>query len=135
LKRRRYHKKADRFVIAVQLDLATDGVRYRKWGGEQRAKRRDWLVDNDGDIYTVDRNVFAKTYKRLRPGIYLKTTPVWAEVAAAPGTIRTKEGESRYRKGDYIVFNDRTGTDGYCMSAAKFRAMYVPEKQRQRSRA
>jgi len=135
LKRRRYHKKADRFVIAVQLDLATDGVRYRKWGGEQRAKRRDWLIDNDGDIYTVDRKVFAKTYKRLRPGIYLKTTPVWAEVAAAPGTIRTKEGESRYRKGDYIVFNDRTGTDGYCMSAANFRAMYAPEKQRQRSRA
>ena len=126
--RRRYRKKADQFVIAVPLDLATDGLRYRKWGGAQRAKRRDWIVDNDGDIYTVDRKVFAKTYKRLRPGIYLKTTPVWAEVAAAPGTVRTKEGASRYRKGDYIVFNNRTGTDGYCMSGAKFRAMYVLEK-------
>jgi len=128
MKRCRYRKKVDQFVIAVQLDLATDGLRYRKWGGEQRAKRRDWLVDNAGDIYTVDRKVFAKTYKHLRPGLYLKTTPVWAEVAAAPGTVRTREGASRYRKGDYIVSNDRTGTDSYCMSASKFRAMYVLAK-------
>ncbi|HKC44512.1 MAG TPA: hypothetical protein VKC64_11825 [Burkholderiales bacterium] len=68
MKRRRYRKKADQFVIPVQLDLSTDG-------------------------------------------------------------FRTKEGASRYRKGDYIVFDDRTGTDGYCMCALKFRAMYALAKQ------
>lgn len=127
-KRRRYRKKADQFVSAVQLDLATDGFTYRKWGAEQRAERGDWLVNNGSDVYTVDRKVFAKTYKRLRPGIYLKTTPVWAEVAVRAGSVKTKEGESRYRRGDYIVFNNRNGTDGYCMTAAKFRAMYTLDR-------
>jgi len=124
-KRHRYRKKADQFVIAVQLDLAMNGFTYRKWGAKQRAKRGDWLVDNGGDVYTVDRKVFAKTYKHLRSGTYLKTTPVWVEVAITPGSIKTKEGESRYRKGDYLVFNNRNGTDGYCMTATKFRAMYT----------
>ncbi len=122
--RLKYRKKSSQFVVAVPLDLETDGITYRKWGGAQRAKRGDWLVDNDGDVYTIDRLVFRRTYRRLRRGIYLKTTPVWAEIAGAPGRIKTKEGYSKYRKGDYIVHNNRSGSDGYCMSAAKFKAMY-----------
>ena len=38
--------------------------------------------------------------------------------------MTTKEGQSRYGSGDYLVFNNEGGTDGYCMSAAKFEAMY-----------
>ena len=127
-KRRKYRKKSSQYVVAVRLDLDTDGLSYRKWGGEQRAKRGDWLVDNDGEVYTVDAKVFARTYQRLRPGIYVKTTPVWAEVATESGSVKTKEGESRYKRGDYIVYNNRNGRDGYCMSAVKFRAMYGPER-------
>jgi hypothetical protein len=122
--RRRYRKKRNQFVTAVKLDLQTDGLVYRKWGGEQRAKRGDWLVDNDGDVYTVEARSFARTYERLRPGVYLKTAPVWAEVAMADGSIETKEGVSLYRRGDYIVYNSRNGRDGYCVKAAKFKAMY-----------
>jgi hypothetical protein len=129
-RRVKYRKKSSQFVVAVPLDLDTDGLIYRKWGGAQRAKRGDWLVDNDGDVYTVDREVFRRTYRRLRPGIYLKTRPVWAEVAAAAGRIKTKEGYSQYRKGDYIVRNQRSGGDGYCVSAAKFKAMYRPDRRR-----
>ena len=66
--RRRYRRKADQYVAAVQLDLDTDGFTYQKWGGEQRRKRGDWLVDNDGDIYTVDGAVFARTYRKVRLG-------------------------------------------------------------------
>src|SRR5262245_62054757 len=95
-KRRKYRKKASQYVIAVQLDIDTDGFSYRKWGAKQRAKRGDWLVDNDGDIYTVDAEVFARTYQGLRPGIYVKSTPVWAEVATESGSVKTKEGESHY---------------------------------------
>jgi hypothetical protein len=123
-KRRKYRKKANHYVIAVRLDVDTDGFSYRKWGGKQRAKRGDWLVDQQGEIHTVDASVFARTYKRIRPGIYIKTTPVWAEVATESGSVKTKEGESRYRRGDYLIYNDSTGRDGYCMSAAKFKAMY-----------
>ncbi|MGB5615803.1 MAG: hypothetical protein WBM78_03110 [Desulfobacterales bacterium] len=122
--RRRYRKKADRFVIAVRLDLDTDGFSYRKWGAEQRCKRGDWLVDNEGDIYSVDSDVFAKTYRRVSPGVYVKTGPVWAEVATAPGSVVTNEGKSFYKAGDYLVYNNEDGTDAYCIGADKFESMY-----------
>jgi hypothetical protein len=111
----------------VQLDLDTAGFWYRKWGAKQRCKRGDWLVDNHGEVYTVDARVFARTYQRLRPGTYLKSTPVWAERAQRAGSIVTKEGRSHYRAGDYIVYNDRAGRDGYCMAARKFRSLYLPD--------
>ena len=61
-------------------------------GAKQRAKRGDWLVDNGGDVYSVDARTFARTYKRLQPGKYLKTTPIWAERASEAGSVKTKEG-------------------------------------------
>jgi hypothetical protein len=122
--RRRYRKKADQFVVAVQLDLDTDGFIYRKWGAEQRCQQGDWVVDNDGDHYTVDGEVFARTYRKLSPGIYVKTTPIWAEVASESGQVLTKEGASHYQAGDYLVSNNEDGTDAYCISAAKFESMY-----------
>jgi len=54
----------------------------------------------------------------------VKTAPVWAEQAKAPGAVKTKEGQSHYEAGDYLVFNNEDGSDGYCMSASKFEAMY-----------
>jgi hypothetical protein len=126
--RRRYRKRPDQFVVAVQVDLDTDGFIYRKWGGEQRCKQGDWLVDNDGDVYTVDREVFAKTYRRLNLGLYVKTTPIWAEQATEPGKVATREGVSHYQTGDYLVFNNEDGKDAYCISAVKFESMYAPDE-------
>jgi hypothetical protein len=122
--RRRYRKRADQFVVAVELDLETDGFSYWKWGAQQRCKRGDWLVDNGGDIYTVDREVFGSTYRNVGAGKYVKKTPVWAEVAAGAGSVLTKECESNYRKGDYLVYNNQDGSDAYCVNAAKFKSMY-----------
>ena len=122
--RRRYRKRPDQFVVAVELDLETDGFSYFKWGAQQRCKRGDWLVDNGGDIYTVDREVFANTYRKVDIGKYVKTTPVWAEVAAEAGSVVTKEGKSSYEAGDYLVYNNEDGSDAYCVSAAKFESMY-----------
>jgi hypothetical protein len=122
--RHRYIKRPDQFVVAVQLSLDTEGFGYRKWGAEQRCKRGDWLVDNAGDVYTVDADVFARTYREVAPGHYVKTTPVWAEVATEAGSVPTKEGRSHYRRGDYLVYNNEDGTDAYCVSAEKFEAMY-----------
>ena len=126
--RRKYRKRSSQFVTAVKLDLDTKGLVYRKWGSTQRAKRGDWIVDNDGEVYTVDSRSFARTYSRLRPGVFIKTQPVWAEVASAAGSVKTKEGKSRYGRGDYLVFNDANGGDAYCMSAKKFKAMYRPAR-------
>ena len=122
--RRRYRKKPDQFVVAVQLALETDGFTYRKWGDRQRCKKDDWLVDNNGDIYTVDVDVFARTYRQTGPGTYVKTTPIWAEIATEEGFVTTNKGKSYYKKGDYLVSNNADGTDAYCISAEKFEAMY-----------
>lgn len=121
----RYRKKADCTVQAIQLKLEGLTFSYRKWGAEQRSKSGDWLVDNDGDVYTVDGAVFARTYRRQGPGLYLKTTHVWAQAVAVAGQIQTKEGISHYQAGDYLVSNHPDGSDAYCMPAAQFQAQYV----------
>ncbi|HEU0199290.1 MAG TPA: hypothetical protein VFR86_02540 [Burkholderiaceae bacterium] len=126
--RRRYRKRADRPVIAVRLDLDTDGFSYRKWGAEQRCKRGDWLVDNAGEVYTVDAGTFAQTYRPVAPGRYVKQSAVWAEVARTAGSVPTKEGVSHYAAGDYLVSNNEDGSDAYCMTAAKFESMYEPDE-------
>ena len=123
--RRRYRKRADQFVTAVQFKLDTDGFVYQKWGAEQRCKPGDWLVDNNGDVYTVDAETFESTYRELSSGVYVKKTPIWAKVATEAGVVRTKEGQSHYEAGDYLVSNNEDGTDDdYCISAAKFESMY-----------
>jgi hypothetical protein len=125
--RRKYVRRPDSPVIAVRLALDTDGFVYRKWGGEQRAKAGDWLVDNDGDVYTVDAAVFARTYRPADrgPGTYVKTTPVWAERAENAGSVMTKEGVTHYEAGDYIVSNSNDDSDQYAIPAEKFETLYM----------
>jgi hypothetical protein len=123
-KRRKYKKKSASFVTAVQLDLDTEGFKYKKWGGEQSAKKGDWLVDNDGDKYTVSRESFATTYDFVSPGVYVKSAPVWAEIADKPGKVKTQEGETAYEAGDYLVSNDEDGRDAYAVTKEKFASMY-----------
>jgi hypothetical protein len=122
--RRKYKKKASSFVTAVQLDLDTEGFKYQKWGGEQVAKKGDWLVDNNGDKYTVSQESFATTYELVSPGVYVKSAPVWAEVAEKAGKVRTQEGETAYQPGDYLVSNNADGTDAYAVDKEKFASMY-----------
>jgi hypothetical protein len=123
-KRTKYKKKAGSFVVAIQLDIETEGLRYKKWGGEQFAKRGDWLVDNNGDKYTVSRESFAKTYHFVSPGIYAKSAPVWAEIAERAGKLATQEGETSYQAGDYLVSNNEDGSDTYAIEKEKFTSMY-----------
>jgi hypothetical protein len=127
--RRRYVRRPDRPVVAVRLALDTDGLVYRKWGGEQRAKPGDWIVDNDGDVYTVDADAFGRTYAPTGFGTYVKTTPVWAQQATHAGSVNTKEGITRYDAGDYLVSNDSDGTDQYAIGAAKFESLYTPDRE------
>jgi hypothetical protein len=124
--RRPYLKRAGTSVVAIQVALATPGFSYEKWGATQTCKPGDWIVDNGGDVYTVDGDTFARTYQADGLGIYRKTGTVWAEVAANDGAIQTKEGTTNYRAGAYLVFNDPHGEDGYAVEAAKFEAMYRP---------
>lgn len=121
---KKYKKKPDQFIVAVQLDLDTDGFEYKKWDATQRCRAGDWLVFNHGDTYTIAADVFARTYEATGPGHYVKLTPVWARVATESGSIKTKEGSTAYQRGDYIVYNDENETDGYAVSGEKFESMY-----------
>lgn len=92
----------------------------------QSCKPGDWLVDNGGDIYTVDVDTFANTYTEISPGRFVKTAEVWAEIAEQDGVIKTLEGETRYSAGDYVVYNDQQGMDGYAVDREAFESMYEP---------
>ena len=126
--RRRYRKKAGLSIVAVQLDLDTDGFTYNKWGAVQTCKQGDWLVDNDGDVYTVDGKVFERTYRRVDSGMFVKITPVWAETATESGSVTTREGESHYQAGDFLVYNNEDGTDAYCVGKDQFDEIYEPDE-------
>jgi hypothetical protein len=126
--RLKYVKRATQTVVAVQLALETAGFTYQKWGGVQRCKTGDWIVNNDGEVYTVDCETFERTYHQVGAGTYVKITPVWAEVAEEEGCVQTKEGATHYRAGAYLVFNEQQGGDAYAVSADKFEAMYERAK-------
>lgn len=121
---RRYRPRHDRHVAAVRLDLDTNGFTYRKWGHEQRCKAGDWIVDNDGEVYTVDADSFARTYQAVQRGSYVKITPVWAEQAREPGKVKTKEGYTSYKANDWLVSNYEDGSDTYAIGATKFETLY-----------
>ncbi|MCU7856784.1 MAG: hypothetical protein KZQ79_14025, partial [Candidatus Thiodiazotropha sp. (ex Lucinoma borealis)] len=72
-RRKQYKKRAASSVSAIKLDLETEGFTYRKWGGLQTCKRGDWLVNNEGDVYTVDAETFMNTYTEVSAGLYIKT--------------------------------------------------------------
>lgn len=126
--RRRFRRRPDQAVAAVQLRLDTEGLRYRKWGHEQLAKPGDWLVDNGGDVYTVDAATFERTYRPLARGAYLKSAPVWAVQADSAGHVSTKEGRTDYAAGDWIVSNQEDGGDAYAIGAAKFAELYEADE-------
>lgn len=122
--RKTYRKKKEQVVHAVRLDLETDGFTYRKWGGLQHCRRGDWIVDNSGDVYTINSDTFARTYRHVGKGAYEKIAPVWASQADAAGSVPTKEGTTDYAAGDYLVSNNEDGSDAWAVSKAKFEDMY-----------
>lgn len=122
--RTKYRKNPTNYITAVRLDLDTGGFTYKKWGSTQTCKRGDWLVNNEGETYTVDARSFAATYTEVSPGVYFKSAPVWATRMDIAGIVHTREGETHYHAGDYLVYNDEAGEDGYAVSSDKFEAMY-----------
>lgn len=126
---REYRRRDRTPVTATRLDLDMDGFTYWKWGGVQTASPGDWLVNREDEAYTVEREVFERTYRMISPGVYEKATPVWARVAESDGTIPTKEGETHYTAGDMIVFNDPQGRDGYAMISETFAELYEPVRK------
>jgi len=124
MSRKQYRKREQQVIIAVQLNLQSDGFKYHKWGSEQVCRSGDWLVDNNGDCYTINEKSFANTYREIAPGQYEKFAPVWASQVERDGKVRTNEGYTEYVVGDYLVSNNEDGSDSYAVSRDKFEQMY-----------
>lgn len=121
---KKYRKREQQVVLAVQINLDTDGFSYRKWGGLQECRQGDWLVNNNGDCYTINEETFSKTYKETAPGQFVKFALVCAMQATASGKVKTLEGFTDYGVGDYLVSNNDDGTDSYAVTKVKFEEMY-----------
>lgn len=126
-----FEKKSDQqpaIAVQINLELATCPavIYYHKWGSRQEAKQGDWLVTRDGEAYTIDAESFAKTYKQVGPGQYIKVAKIWAEQTITDGSIPTKEGRTYYQAGYWLVYNEADRQDGYAVSHDKFTAMYQP---------
>lgn len=124
MKQKKYQKKEKQIVLALQINLDTEGLKYNKWGGEQQCQSGDWLVNNNGDCYTVNEESFDKTYTEIGPAQFVKTAPVWATQAIENGKVKTLEGFTEYVTGDYLVSNNLDGSDAYAVSKTKFETMY-----------
>lgn len=123
---KKYRRKPN-LVSAIQLKFETNEpvlFNYIKWGGTQSCKPGDWLLENDGEVYTVDAESFASTYEEVTPGRYTKVAFVWAKEALDDGKVKTKEGFTHYFAGDIIVSNDPDFEDQYAMTKEKFSELY-----------
>ncbi|MFT5135701.1 MAG: hypothetical protein ACI9XU_002114 [Arenicella sp.] len=122
---KKYHKKAAQTIVAVQLNLDTQGLHYKKWGANQFAKKDDWLANNNGSVYSIDNAAFERAYKLVSPGQYQKVSDIYAKLADNDGSIATLEGTTHYRKGDYLVYENPNQTgDAYAISSERFKDMY-----------
>ena len=124
---RKYRKKSGQFVVAVQLRLDTAGFTYQKWGGTQQCKAGDWVVDNDGEVYTIGAEQFEKTYTRTGDGTFAKNAPVWADRAITDGFLETAAGDQSYSSGDYLVSNSEDRTNVYSIEQNVFEKLYEPD--------
>jgi hypothetical protein len=129
---KKYRRKSN-LVSAIQLRFETDNEKclfnYHKWGDEQTCKPYDWVVENNGETYTIDNNSFQSTYQLVTPGKYTKIAYVWAKEAESDGKIKTKEGFTHYKRGDMIVANDPNFLDQYAMSQEQFYELYDEYEQ------
>jgi hypothetical protein len=123
----RYVKTETVAAVQINLELPDGVLMYEKWGGLQVASQGDWLIDNNGEVYTCEAKVFASTYEMVSKGQYRKTATVEAEQTTEDGTVETLEGKSGYKAGDYIVTNP--GGDRYPVEKVKFEAMYQPVRK------
>lgn len=125
---KQYERRPDGLIIAIQirLDLEAGGIAYRKWDSEQWGKRGDWLINDDGDTYTVSAENFANDYELSESGLYRNTAKVWAEEATGSGFVEIRGGTAPFVEGNMLVFSDPDRKEGQVFFYNKFNRLYRP---------
>ena len=112
-------------VNAVRLMLDMEPLKYKKWGGDQTAEARDWLVYSNGSTYTINALEFSKTYQHVSDGVYRKSSLTYARELMGCGKWPTLEGDSDYKEGDFLCASNPKMNDSYPVIRETFLATYV----------
>ena len=85
----------------------------------------DWLVTDGTEEWTVAPGVFARSYRPLPDGRFVKVAPVRAARLDRTAEVPTLEGVARAEAGDWVL----CGVDGelWTVTDTFFRAHYEPE--------
>lgn len=94
-------------------------------GSALSARAGDWLITDGVQEWTVEADIFARTYRRLPDGRFAKDAPVDAVRTDRPLDVPTLEGVARAEAGDWVL----RGVDGelWPVSDAYFRSTYTPD--------
>lgn len=122
---RRYKRKGNEVVIAIQLDLDTEGFSYQKQGAERRCNAQDWLLSDRSGTYAVDDSTFARAFEEIGVGQYTMVGIVRAKVSDSAGHIRVGQRKVPHEPGDYLVWDESTQSIGYAVPKDWFEASYV----------
>jgi hypothetical protein len=94
-------------------------------GSALSARAGDWRLSDGVEEWTVEADIFARTYRRLPDGRFTKDAPVDAARTDRPLDVPTCEGVARAEAGDWVL----RGVDGelWTVTDAYFRSTYTPE--------
>ena len=88
----------------VKAQKLTDTFQWQSTDGNNLVgEKGDYLIESDGNRWTVQPEIFEKTYSENSDGTFTKTAQVIAVKVNAALTINTLEGESVVHEGDYLL--------------------------------
>lgn len=77
--------------------VASAASRRREHAGDAEGLYR--FVDDDGDVCTVKRRNFARTYRPKGTGTYVEVGAVWTRRVERAGAVTTREGTTHDEAG------------------------------------
>lgn len=107
-------------VSARQLTTSTEWTSDN--GSRLTALAGDWLLETYGSTWTVNADVFERTYEKQADGTYLKIVAVTARKLTTEVDIVTLEGIAHALPGDWLVCNP--AGDVWPVNAEEFSRRY-----------
>lgn len=114
----------------VKAEQLSQNMEWKSTNGDTlTGQAGDWkLTGPDGSTWTVKPDIFAKTYGEVTPGsgVYEKTALARAMKLKVDYTVKSLEGDSSGKVGDYLVRGPNN--EFYIVNGSKFEGMYTEVK-------